>query len=205
MIRIDPTLLLALITGVFVVLFGGLSVLRREGLSAQFALEAVGIAGLLVGGAMLLGVSISPIVFLLLLYLGTMRSRLLVDLANLFAQKAKYAVAFRIYDASLALWPDMTSRLIILSNRGAAELRSGQVERAIRTWEGVLAQEVRGSLGLRCEAATRYNLGLAFERSGQVAKASEQYNEAADLLPGSPFARAARAALERRKNQSPRH
>jgi tetratricopeptide (TPR) repeat protein len=203
MIQIDPNLLLLLIAALFILMFGGRSILRREGLSAQFAVEAVGITGLLVGGTMLLGITLNPIVFLLLLYLITMRSRLLVDAGNLLAQRGKYTAAFRIYDAGLTWWPDMASRLTILSNRGAAELRSGQVERAIGTLESVLAKDVRGNLGLRCEAATRYNLGLAYEQSGQAAKASEQYNETADLMPSSPFARAALAALERRKKKQP--
>jgi tetratricopeptide (TPR) repeat protein len=179
MIQIDPNLLLLLIAAVFILMFGGRSILRREGLSAQFAVEAVGITGLLVGGTMLLGITLNPIVFLLLLYLITMRSRLLVDAGNLLAQRGKYTAAFRIYDAGLTWWPDMASL------------------------ESVLAKDVRGNLGLRCEAATRYNLGLAYEQSGQAAKASEQYNETADLMPSSPFARAALAALERRKKKQP--
>jgi len=199
MLQIDSNLLMLLIAGLYVLVFGGLSILRREGLSAQFALEAIGITGILVGGAMLLGIRLSPIVFLLILYLGTMRSRLLVDGGNLLAQRGRYAAAFRIYDLALALWPDGASRLIVLSNRGAAEVRCGRIDRAIQTLEGVLAERSRQGLGVRCEAATRYNLGVAFDQCGQVAKASEQYNETADLLPGSPFARAARAALERRR------
>jgi tetratricopeptide (TPR) repeat protein len=204
MMQIDSNLLLLLIAALYILVFGGLSILRREGLSAQFALEALGLTGVLVGGTRLLGIPLSPLVLLLLLYVVTMRSRLLVDLGNSFAQRSKYGAAFRTYDLSLASWPDMATRLIILSNRGAAELRSGQTDRAIRTLEGVLAKNVRGNLGLRCEAATRYNLGLAYEQSGLVAKAAEQYNETADLLPGSPFARAARAAMERRRKDQPR-
>ena len=44
-----------------------------------------------------------------------------------------------------------------------------------------------------------YNLGLACERRGETARAVELFNEVVDLLPGSPFARAAQDALDRRK------
>lgn len=199
MAPIDPNLFLLLIAALYVLVFGGLSILRREGLSAQFALEGVGITGILVGGGMLLGAPLSPVVLLLLLYLLTMRSRLLVDLGNRLAQRGKTAAAFRIYDLTLALRPDAASRLIVLSNRGAAELHSGQVARAVQTLESVMDPRVRPNLGVRCEAVTRYNLGLAYDQNGQLAQALEQFGEAADLLPGSPAARAARAALDRRR------
>ncbi len=200
-LNLDPTLLLLLIACLFVLTFGVLSYLRREGLSAQFALEAVGATVLLVGGGRLIGFSPSPFLFLILLYLITMRSRLAVDVANVLAQRGNYAPAFRFYDLALALWPDAASRLVVLANRGAAELRSGQVETAIRTLENVLAPEKRHHLGRNAEAVSRYNLGVAYERRGETGKATQQFNEVMDLAPGSPYARAAAAMLERRRKR----
>jgi hypothetical protein len=49
MLTLDPYLLLLLIACLFILVFGGLGYIRREGLSSQFALEAVGLTALLVG------------------------------------------------------------------------------------------------------------------------------------------------------------
>jgi tetratricopeptide (TPR) repeat protein len=198
---LDPILLLLLTAFLFILVFGGLSLMRREGLSVQFAVETLVLTALLVGGTWLAGIGLSPIVLLIVLYVLTMRSRLLVDLAALLGRRGRYAAAFRLYRLGLAWWPDKSSRLIILANRGAAELRSGQVEAAIETLEGVLAPENQPNLGLRYEAASRYNLGWAFEKAGEDAKAVREYNEVLDLFPGSVFAQAAGAALKRRRKQ----
>jgi tetratricopeptide (TPR) repeat protein len=201
MLTLDPYLLLLLIACLFILVFGGLGYLRREGLSSQFALEAVGLTTLFVGGSRLLGTQLNPFLFLLVLYLVTMRSRLMVDLANLFARQQRYSLAFGLYRLSLSWWPDASSRLIVLSNRGAAELHSGQIDAAICTLESVLEIKERPRLGLKYEAATRYNLGFAYEQKGETAKAMAQYNETIELLPGSLYAKAAQAALKRRKNK----
>jgi tetratricopeptide (TPR) repeat protein len=202
MTTLDPTLFLLLVACLFVLLFGGLGYLRREGLSIQFALETAGLTILLVGGARLLGIQLSPFVFLIVLYLITMRSRLAVDVANLLARRGQYELAFRLYRLSLAWWPDAASRLIVLTNRGAAELRSGRVEEAIRTFESVLTEEERPRLGLKYEAACHYNLGYAYEKKGDDAKAVAQYNETIDVLPGSVYGQAAQVALKRRQKKS---
>jgi tetratricopeptide (TPR) repeat protein len=201
MSNLDPNLLSLLTACLFILVFGGLSLLRREGLSVQFLLESVVLTTLLLGGAWFAGFALSPIVLLIFLYLVTMRSRLIVDLANLLARRGRYEQAFRLYRLGLAWWPDASSRLIVLANRGAAELYSGQVETAIHTLEGVLEANNRSSLGRKYEAATRYNLGYAYEQQGEDAKAVTQYNEAIDLMPGSLYAQAAQSALERRRKK----
>jgi tetratricopeptide (TPR) repeat protein len=198
---IDPYLLLLLIGCLFILVFGGLSFLRREGLSVQFALESGVLTALLVGGSWLAGAPLNPFLFLILLYLVTMRSRLMVDMANLFASRDRYSLAFPLYRLSLAWWPDAASRLIVLTNRGIAELRSGQVDASIQTLERVLNVEERPRLGIKYEAACRYNLGLAFEQKDEWTQASAQYNEVVDLLPGSAYAQAAQAGLKRRKKK----
>jgi len=198
-INLDPNLLLALVACLYILVFGGLSFLRREGLSLQFALEAVAVTVLVLGLSWLARISIHPILFLLLLYLVTMRSRLLVDVANLLAERGKYKAAFSLYRLGQAWWPDASARLIVLTNRGAAELFSGRVETAIQTLEGVLAVKNRPRLGLKYETACRYNLGQAYAKSGDRAKAVQQLNEVIDLMPGSRYAQAARATLKRWK------
>ncbi len=201
---INPTVLLLLLACLYVLVFGGLSFARREGLSGQFVLESALVTALLVGGTWLAGVQLSPFLFLLLLYLITMRSRLIVDLANLFAQRKQFHLAFPLYRLGLAWWPDAASRLIVLVNRGAAELLSGQLDVAIRTMEDVLEEIHRPHLGIKYEAACRYNLGVAYERAGETAKAREQFCEVVELFPGSPYARAASNALERQKGKPSR-
>jgi tetratricopeptide (TPR) repeat protein len=200
-LNLDPYLLLVLIASLFALLFGGLGYVRREGLSIQFALEVAGLTALLVGGSWLLGIELNPFLFLILLYVVTLRSRLTVDVANILARRKQYNLAFKLYELSLAWWPDAASRLIVLTNRGAAELYGGQVKAAIDTLEGVLEIEERPRLGLKYEAACRYNLGWAYEQNGEDAKAIAQYNEVIDLLPGSLYGQAAQAALKHRKKR----
>lgn len=201
--NMDPYLLQLLIGGLFILVFGGLSFTRREGLSAQFALEAIALTALLVGGSRLLNITISPFLFLGILYLVTMRSRLTVDIANLLARRGSYDWAHRLYKLCLAWWPDASSRLIVQTNQGAALLYQGQLDSAISTLEAVLKVEERPRLGFKYEAACRYNLGLAYEQKGESAKATVQFSEVIDLLPGSPYAKAAQAALKRRVKKNP--
>jgi tetratricopeptide (TPR) repeat protein len=193
--------LLLIIGFLFILVFGGVGYLRREGLSIQFALESLGLIVIMVGGSWLMGIRLNPFLFLILLYLITMRSRLVVDLANILTRRGNYDLAFRLYDLGLAWWPDGASRLIVLTNKGAAQLHKGQVEEAIATFKSVLEEEKQPSLGIKYEAACRYNLGYAYERKGQDAQAVLQYNEVIDLLPGSVYAQAAQAALRRRKQK----
>ena len=199
MLNMDPYVLLVVIGLLYVVVFGGLSFMRREGLSLQFALEGLVLTAVLVGGSYLLNVQLHPILFLIILYLVTMRSRLIADVANVLAGRDNYNLAFRLYDLGLAWWPDGASRLIVLTNKGAAQLRRGQTEAAIATLEHVLSASTQQQLGLKYEAACRYNLGYAYEVNGEGAKATQQYNEAVDAFPGSVYAKAAEAALKRRK------
>jgi tetratricopeptide (TPR) repeat protein len=198
---LDPYLLLLLEACLFVLAFGALGFMRREGLSIQFALETAILTAVLVGGSWLTGVPLNPFLFLIILYLVTMRSRLVVDLANTLVRRERKETAFRLYDLALALRPDATSRLIVLTNRGAALLYSGQVDEAISTLEGVLADRQTSRLGIKYEAAAHYNLGYAYELKGEDALSVMQYNEAIEALPGSLYARAAQSALKRRKQQ----
>lgn len=190
----------------YVVVFGGLSIMRREGLSVQFALESIVVTAIVVGGAWLIGSPTDPLILsvllLALLFLVTMRSRWVVDLANRFAQRRNYGPAFRLYQLGLAWWPDVSARLIVLANRGAAELRSGEVDAAIKTLEGVLNPEHESRLGMTVEAQVHFNLGYAYELAGEDAKSTAQYNQAIDTMPGSLFAHAAESALKRRKERT---
>ena len=63
----NPHLLIVTIGLFYIVVFGGMSVLRREGLSAQFAFEVLGITGLVEAGALLTGTTVNPVLFLVLI------------------------------------------------------------------------------------------------------------------------------------------
>ena len=104
MLYLDPTLLLLLVSCLFILVFGGLGFLRREGLSVQFALEAVALTVLLVGGTWLLDIQLSPFLFLALLYLITMRSRLTVDVANFLVRRGQRDLAFGSWSVPLATY-----------------------------------------------------------------------------------------------------
>jgi len=143
---------------------------------------------LVVGGSWIIGAPLNPFLFIALLYVVTMRSRLAVDLANALVKRGHSDLAFRLYDLALAWWPDGASRLIVLVNKGAAQIYRDRIKDAIATLEGVL------------EPAPRHRLGLKYE-AGQDARSVTQYNEAIDVLPGSLYAQAAKAALKRRKQR----
>jgi tetratricopeptide (TPR) repeat protein len=199
----DPYLLLILVACLFILVFGGLGALRREGLSLQFAVEAIALTLLLVGGSWLLRTPLNPVLFLLILYLITMRSRLIVDLANLLVQRGRPQPAFSLYKLALALLPDASSRLIVLVNQGAAFLHQGQVDPAIAILESVLDKAERPRLGAKNEAACCYNLGYAYELKAEYAKSNAHFHQAIDALPGSVYAQGAQAAIRRRKSKPP--
>lgn len=203
MLNLDPYLLLLLVACLFVLAFGVLGFMRREGLSVQFAVETAILTAILIGGSWLIGRPLNPFLFLIILYLVTMRSRLVVDVANTLVRRGRKEAAFRTYDVAMALRPDDASRLVVQTNRGAALLHEGQVDDAVAALEGVLSDSQRARLGIKYEAAAYYNLGYAYELKGEEALSVAQYNNAMEALPGSLYARAAQSALKRRKQQGP--
>jgi tetratricopeptide (TPR) repeat protein len=194
----NPQLIVVLVGLFFILVVGGLSLLRREGLSTQIALEALVIIGLALGISAVTGIRVDPIVLFIVLYLVTMRSRLLTDLANLVAKRRGYATAERLYHLALRLHPDRSSRFIVLINWGTALLQGGDVERAITAFADVLeAASDRGGLGHKYEAACHYNLAVAYRRAGDNAKAVLQFNKVIDLFPASVYSQAAENALKK--------
>lgn len=193
--NIPPSLLVLLIGLLYILSFGALSLLRRQGLSFRFAAEGIVIT---VAGALLATFyPLSPLLVLVVLYLITMRVRLLVDLGNWFTSRRQYGQAFAVYRAATRLWPDLAGRQIVLINRGVAELGMREPETAYRTLTEALAgEEVR--LGAKYLSAGYYNLGLACRRTGREQEAVRRFNEAIDALPHSLYAYAAQQALKER-------
>lgn len=196
----NPHLLIAIIGLSYIVIFGGMSILRREGLSNQFAFEVLGITALVEAGALLTGTMVNPILFLILIYLLSTRARLLVDLANLLSGRGRQRDAIWLLQLALRLYPDQTTRLIVLVNMGIVQLRRQNPASAQALLELVLEEAKGGGLGLKYEAACRYNLGLALQRQGKEAEAVRQFNETIDTFPNSIYSKAAEQALEQRRS-----
>lgn len=189
-----PALLILSIGLLYILGFGGLSLLRRQGLSLRFAVEGLIVTA--IGVAVVFAFPrFPPLLFLVILYLITMRARLLVDLANVLLGRKRYEQAMQLYRTALRLWPDPVSRQIVLINRGVAELCAAEAETAYNTLrEALIGQEVK--IGAHYMAAGYYNLGLAARRSGHQAEAVRYFNQAIDILPHSIYAQAARRALQ---------
>jgi len=194
--NVHPSLLILLIGLLYILSFGALSLLRRQGLSFRFAVEGLIITGT---GALLayLSLPLPPLLVLIVLYLITMRVRLLVDLGNWFTSRRQYQRTLAVYRVAIHLWPDLAGRQILLINRGVAELGMREPEIAYRTLTEALAtEEVR--LGAKYLSAGYYNLGLACRRTGREKEAIRRFNEAIDALPHSIYAYAAQQALKER-------
>ena len=195
--------LLLLLEGfAYIVVFGGLSLLRREGLSMRFALEAVVLTLMVSGYSFLTDFPFHPVLFLVLLYLVTMRVRLLVEVGNYFAKRGQFTRAGHLYDFALRLWPDQSGRLIIQVNQGTALLQSGQLDQAVAALKEVLKQADQGYLGVKYESAAHYNLGVAYLRKKLEAQAVVEFNAVLDTWPASEYSRRAIAALEKHRQKS---
>jgi tetratricopeptide (TPR) repeat protein len=170
-------------------------VLRRQKPSLRFLVEG----GILTGAAVglcFVGSPAHPILFLAVLYLATMRVRLLVDLANVLAGRKSFRAAMRTLDFALRLAPDPASRQVALINRGVTQLRMGEPQAAYFTLHGVLLEE-KLEPAARYQAAGFYNLGVACERTGRLQEAERCFRKAIELLPGSLYALGADKALKR--------
>jgi tetratricopeptide (TPR) repeat protein len=197
-----PSLLILLVGLLYILGFGALSFMRRQGLSARFAVEGLVLTA--VGAALpLAAVSVHPVLFLAILYLITVRVRLIIDLGNLFTSRRQYDRALELFRLALHLSPDAVSRQIVLINRGVTQLRMQEPEAAYLTLKEALTFEKARS-GAKYLAAGYYNLGLACRRTGREAEAVRHFNEAIDTLPTSIYAHGARQALKRKSLASGR-
>jgi tetratricopeptide (TPR) repeat protein len=191
----NPSLLLFFVGVLYTFVFQGFSFLRREGVSNQFLYEGIGVTGLLLIVMYVGGFVIHPIYFLILLYLITMRARLLVDLGNRLSRRGRQRDALVIYNLALRCFPDHPTRLIVLINIGAIYLECQQPERTIEILEKVKAQ-ISHRLASKYMASCCYNLGMAYRRVGRRADALRQFREVEDSYPLSRYARLAELARD---------
>jgi tetratricopeptide (TPR) repeat protein len=185
----------------FVVVFGALSLFRREGLSVQFAVETTAIAAVSAGLTAFTPFAVSPILLLIVIYLVTMRVRLLVDLGTFLARRGQFAQADRIYTLALRLWPDHAGRLIVEVNQGTACLQRNALDQAISIFKSVLEKAGQGYLGVKYESAAHYNLGVAYRRKNMEAQAIAEFNAVLDTWPASVYARRAEIALAQTRHK----
>jgi tetratricopeptide (TPR) repeat protein len=186
----------------YTILFGLLGYLKREGISLQFSSEAIAITLLISGGGFISGSDLNPILFLVFIYVLTMRSRLLTDIANLLSGRGRQRDAIAVLQVALSLFPDRQTRLIVLTNMGIVQLLRKNPASAEAILSSVLDESQEGGLGIRYRAACEYNLGIAFRQLGQEARSVRHFRAALDAFPGSAYGKAAEQALaERRKGK----
>lgn len=195
----NPHLLTLLVALLFILVFGGLPVLRKEEPSLQLAVEVLVLTGLSIGASLLTGLRLDPVFFLIFLYLITMRCRVLIDLGNLLSSRGYHQLALSVYRLAMRLGPDFSVRLIALISYSAVLVRVGAQEEAVRILEEVL-EKGRERLHPKHESACHYNLGVAYLRLGREGRAVREFNETIDVWPLSPYAQYARVALERRRS-----
>jgi hypothetical protein len=116
----------------FVVLFGAVSLLKREGLSSRFAFEALIFTLVVSGLTALTGIQTHPVLFLVLIYLLAMRVRILVDLGNIFAKRGQFESADKFYNLADRLWPDATNHLILKVNQGTSLLQQKNLTKQLQ-------------------------------------------------------------------------
>ncbi len=186
----------------YVVLIGALSLLKREELSTQFAVEAVAITLVFSGLANFAKIAIHPVLFLFVVYLITMRVRWVVDIGTIFAKRRQFEPAKRFFDLAMRLFPDQPGKQAVRINEGVAFLQSGDLDRAVDAFTEILNSINHPRTGAKLEAAAHYNLGVAYLRQNKDAQATVEFNIVIDSWPATEYARRASANLERHRQKS---
>lgn len=199
--KMDLRVIILLVGLAYIVLFGGIALLRREGLSMRFALESAVITGLASGLVALLDLQVNPVIFLIVLYLITMRVRILIDLGVIFARQGKLAIAGRLYKIAENIWPDITCGLILKVNQATLFLQEDKLDESIAVFSDVLQQANQGYLGVKYESASHYNLGVAYLRKKEPGRATVEFNAVIDTWPASLYAHRAQQALDRLRSK----
>ncbi len=185
----------------YVLAFAGLSRLRRERFSMQFAAESLCITYIAYAAVRWGGVSLHPVYFLVLLYFLTMRVRLLVEAGNLLSGWERYRQALVVYRLALRLFPDKTSRLITIINIAATWLKLKAPGKAVEALEPE-REGIRRRLGPKYRAGSTYNLGMAYRRCGRFDEALRAFREAEDAFPLSKYALLAGKAVEETRKEA---
>ncbi len=193
------TLIIALEGLIFILYYGAFSLLRGEGLSNQPAFEILGLTGAAVLAEITLGLTFNPVIFLALIYLIAMRVRLLVDASNHLSAVGYHNLALTLSHLALKLGPDMTGRLLALTNLGTVYLRRGVPIQAIAHLRSALMVGAEGTtqapLSPRHSAICHFNLGTAYRRLGKNNEAIREFRAVISTFPESVYAEKARLAI----------
>ena len=198
----DSPFFLVLVGFVYIVVFGGMTVIRREHLSMRFAVEAIIITIVAAGVVYLTGINLHPVFFLAILYLITMRVRLLVDIANSFSHRKKFQIAEKLYNFAENAGTDPNTRIMVLINRGVARIQQGKLDEAIQILMTIIEHSVTEMMGMKYESACYYNLGIAWYRKGEKSKAREQFQTVVDTWPVSEYARFSKIMLKKMSEEN---
>jgi tetratricopeptide (TPR) repeat protein len=180
---------------IYVLMYGGMSYLRHEGLSLRFAVEGIFITLVFCLLAWVGVFNINPLIFIIILYMVTMRVRWLVDLASFFAKKGRFTVADQIFDIAFHSWPDKAGMAVIEINRGVSFIQQKKYDDAILVLKKVIRDDSPGNIGVKFESAAHYNLAVAYQRTGNDALSIIEFNVCLDIWPISEYARRASQAL----------
>ena len=115
--------------------------------------------------------------------------------------RGKPALAGRIYAVAAGLWPDAASGLILKVNQATLCLKENKFDESIALFTDVLRQAGQGFLGVKYEAASHFNLGVAYLRKNLPGRATVEFNAVIDTWPASLFARRAQEALNRQRSK----
>jgi tetratricopeptide (TPR) repeat protein len=194
---VNQYLLLVLTALLYALAFGALTWLRGEGLVARFAWEVLAVTAAIVAVAWVARLSVHPVLLLVAIYLVTMRARLLVDVGNALSGRKRHEDALAVLRLGLRLASDPFTASLVRINIGVTQIRQKRFEDAISQLDTTLANLPQGRGSPKYEAACRYNLGLAYLRTGQEANGSQQMRQVVELLPNSIYAVGAEAALKK--------
>lgn len=187
----------------YIVFFGLWALSRRERLSMQFALEALLLTAILAVSVLATNFSLHPAINLFLLYIVTMRVRLLTEIGTFFARRRQFHIADFVFSLAQQVFPDPSAVVILKINQAVSLIKQDRLRDAIAMLEGLLKGESAAYLGAKHEAAVHYNLGIAYLKDRKDTLATVELNRAIEAMPLSIYAvRAERALQEKHKSNS---
>ncbi len=189
----------------YIVFFGLLSKFRRERLSVQFAFEALAFTAILAGLVWMTNFSLHPAINLFLLYIVTMRVRLLTELGTFFARRNQFEWARFLFDIAQHAFPDPSASVILKMNRAVLLIKQNLLNEGIELLEGLLKGEEAAYLGAKYEAAAHYNLGVAYLKAHKDALAVVELNKTIETMPLSEYAVRAERALKQKQKSHHQH
>ena len=186
----------------YILVFSGMSILRRDKVSIRFVVESICITAITYALVAYTTLKIHSAIFLLVLYGVTLRTRLLVDLANSFARSGRNKQADKLYLFASRLWPDRTSKTIINVNRAIFLVQDNRLDESIALFTQLLKPEDKKYLSARFESAVHYNLGVAYLRQDNQSLAEIEFNTVIESWPTSPYTERSQQALDRMVNNA---